>query len=45
MEGVTKLEQGPEIEFSMKDALGPKGNGTLWKEFKQGKDLVKLCYL
>lgn len=32
VEGVTKLKQGSEIEFSMKDALGPKGNGTLWKE-------------
>lgn len=46
-EEVTKpeSEQGPDVEHSTEDALGPEGNGTLWKEFKQGKDLVKFYYL
>ena len=34
-------EQGLHADNSTENALEPEGSGTLWKYFKQGKDLAE----
>lgn len=47
VQGVTKLEHepGPRVDHGTENTLGPEGSGTLWKEFKQEKDLATFYYL